>query len=235
MYFIIILLIINLFGSSINTNVIAFTSIISALGILSGFFQYYLKNYKENMFDKIINYLVEQVSKFKNEITFGQFLRFIQDKDKNFYSEIISYSRINPLEPTFKVLRETRSGKDVLNLIFNVFNADDRIYLTLIETSDKLDKEKLRRYYASFFEEKGEKIKRELNKLPFTEIRKTVFSDIVFFDEVFTEFIKSQYEVKRERELNSYEDYLTKTVRNIVFHLVSRILGVNLYEEYDAR
>jgi len=201
-------------------------SLLTIIGILAGIFQFYIQSYKEQITQKILNSLSKHMIEITKKLAFNEFIIYLKNgKDKSFYGDIIKKTDETGTKALLKVLKETRSGRDVTNMTFN-FLANDTINMARsVEYADGINKDKLKLKYTEFFDAKNKEIKEELDKIDINDIRAVLLPNILFFDEVMTELIKSSYEVEEIETPETYEDYLTMSVQENVLYVINKILG----------
>jgi len=135
-----------------------FTYLISIMGIVLGFFQYYVKRHEEKIQNKIVGHLIKLTFP-KDKFSFKSFIDFIEN--------------INNIERIKKTAKEIEEGKikpNILHLLprmsgkeLNLINiniplpwSEDKLKFTLLENN--ISKKDLVKIYKDFFKKKKEEI-----------------------------------------------------------------------------
>jgi hypothetical protein len=204
------------FLTIINFNV--FISLMSLLGIIFGFFQYYIKRYRENIQNKLVKYVTKLT--LPKEFTIKEFKDFIEPKQdyKPIFDKIIKIET----PKTFGMFRRTK--------LFQV----DRMLQDLqgspsdIEVFNKLEKEiggktKLKEAYREFFTYKKEENLKKLEKKNVKEFLWLLMGNINIISE---DLIKLETldlpEVDEEPE--TYSEFFTQTSYEILNEIFTRFI-----------
>jgi len=212
-----------------SENIQNMINILTILGILLGIFQFYIKSYKEQVYQKTINKIANCINEIIKNITFSDFLIFIENKDKKLYHKLMNISNKDPVYPYLKLFRDMRSKNKPTNVIFNIYSNNIIIDEILELSLEKKDKEKLKQYYEKFFNEKRLEIKQKIDMIDVTELRKLFLPNIILFDEIFAELTNliyfSEYE-KYKKEPETYQEFLQFMFYEMTSYFINRIVGV---------
>jgi len=235
-----------------NFNFQNFATTITLVGVLSGFFQFYIKNYKEQVSkkvaDSISKYLINEI----NKINFKDFMLFMKNLDENEIKNYFNLSnkerqknnKLKHLKTLTKrinkiILDEDRAKK---NRTFQGIKCIHQIFLSFkIEPSylfdyldyykefkeESLNKQWLKESYNAYFKKKYKDFKKQINKEDLMEIRKLLFSSIFFFDEIQADLEKSTLDFKdiQKKELNDFRDFYKKFTYDCVYYMLDALLN----------
>jgi len=209
-----------------NFNFQNFATTITLIGVLSGFFQYYIKNYREQVSMKIADSISKYLSSIVKKINFKDFMSFLKDlydndnkiqewfknknchnissQKKNIKSLIDRINKIILDEDTKKKKQNQIGGITYIHQTFLSFKIDASYLFDYLDyykefkkqNGESFNKQLLEECYKVYFERKLEEFKEKLNKEDLTEIRKIIFSSIFFFDEVFANLEKTLLEFR---------------------------------------
>lgn len=179
-----------------NFNFSPFFEAIGAIGILSGFFQFYTDSYKKQSAE-LIKSLTKKQLKILEEVSMDDFLVFLERKGKRDDAEKIANKIVN----TDKVLSEVMSYPGFRNTPITVYNLPSMGYsnsLSMFQILDvyasafssEISKEQLNEYYKEYFSEKLKQYKNDSESTEIAEMRKLIFSTIVFSDEILSSLTK---------------------------------------------
>jgi hypothetical protein len=173
----------------------SFFEAISVIGILSGFFQFYTTEYKKQSTDLIQSFTKSQL-KILQEITVEDFFDFLYRKGEEKLAEKISD----------KVLKTDKVFSDIIHHSgfrpqqINLYSIPSQGYSNSLSTFQIIDmhatvfkeinKAQLNRYYDEYFSEKLYQFKMKFDSYEIGEMRKMIFSTIVFSDEVLSSLSK---------------------------------------------
>jgi len=150
-----------LFSLTIN-NFNNFVGLVTLIGIIFGFFQYYVKGYKENVQKKLVQYFTK-LSLPEDEFTLKDFKSFL--KPRNAYNNV--EDAILQVEDGFstKYSPSVRIGIEKFLSNMNLSQSDVQFFKTLEkEMGEKGNKENLIKAYKEFFEEKKIEFKAQIDK-----------------------------------------------------------------------
>lgn len=230
-----------------------FVGVLTALGIISGFFQYYVSRHEERVQKKILNYLNNEIfSKIRNEFSYREFIRFLEEESRKLEKSKEDPNRKNDLKNLLDKIKEIESnprferikifthlprlpGKDVHveNIIINQ-TLSDEIYFRQLEDElkdlkdkDKSDlKERLIRGYEQFFKDKKEKIIKNLDSDKIRKIGWILLENINIFEEAFAEiFMLSPLLETPKQKPESYEEFLRNTSAEILEEILNKFLS----------
>jgi hypothetical protein len=218
-----VLFIFNLVSLSSNFN--NFATAITIIGVFSGLYQFYIKNYKEKIFSDIINMLSRYVTNATKRITFNDFLESIKDSEKkNEINEIVK-SKI-------ECIAKTKGFRDNRLIIFNMpISISDRSifynieYIIKEKQSKRLTYSDLNNLYREYFNEKYISFKREIDSQDFTETKQILLSSFIFLDEILNSIWKlnSDFSLKIDDPKGFDENYIhftNKCIRYILYKIL---------------
>lgn len=197
-----------------------FVSVITVLGVISGIFQFYISSYKQQISQKVLNSLTKYFIKIMKKVSLEEFLDYVKENDNN-----RMYDKLNKLDKDDKVhnnfLQTRYPGKEINN--YNFYMDKNFILLQKINSNNDV-KNKLK----EFFDIKNKEIKKELDLISVKELRKVLLPNIIFFNDIILELIKTQFEFDFDEYDNpnpeTYEDFLKNFVAENVFYFIERIL-----------
>lgn len=203
------------------------TGVLTIMGILLGLFQFYIKFYRDQVYQRMLNNIVKYFTEISKKLTFSNFLKYIEQNHQNFYEKINSELRVNPAYPILKIFKDERirGGKEITNITLNIYPTSDILLSQLLELS-RIGKNELKKIYKEFFELKSKEIKNEIDRLDLVELRKLILPNIMFFDEVMSEIANMMYLSESNKEPESYQEFLQLTIYESVVYLIERIIGM---------
>lgn len=220
-----------------NFNFTNFVSVFTLIGIVSGFFQIYVSSHKETVTKKVNEVMGKFVQKSMETISFSDFYDFVYNKDKNFATQ-----EMNPIieeeDNRMKKIMKAVSMGDHLRgkLQFNIFSPHDFNSIqkfeiledNLKEKNDQSEYEKLNQFYQQYFSLKYEEYKKDLDKKDmedFQDIKKIILTNITFFDELFTDYSKINFELpNKDDEITGFYEHLNIHIYDCVFYTCDLIL-----------
>jgi hypothetical protein len=118
-----------------------FVSIITLLGIMFGFFQYYFKRYKENIQKKYVSRMTDLVL-HNNEFTFNNFKDFVSKKGLTEIDKLITKekSAINQMKQFFYAQRR---GMSINQFFMNITTQGSKDSIKFLELEDKAEEKKM--------------------------------------------------------------------------------------------
>jgi len=203
-------------------------SLMTLIGILSGFFQLYIENYRKQVTDKINGVIIEYLRKAIKDVSLDDLIKICRSEQK--YSELISrIGKIitdqdkgnNKNNPTLKSIMTVQlSLNEDVHALFHFLEA----YAELAQEKS-LNRQKLNDMYEFYFKEKFAQYKKEFDDEDFSEVSDTVFASIIFFDEILANIVNANFQLASGDEtLNSFESYHRNFGQECVFYALDRIL-----------
>ena len=200
--------------------------LLSIMGILAGIFQFYIQTYKERISQQVINNLIKHLTRTLKKYSFKDFLEYNEKQNKSFFNEIDDNLKRNPFYAINQVSRGyRRSAKEITNITLNVLAENDILLAQSLEYSN-IDKGKLKEAYKAYFENKNKEIKKEIDKLNFDEIRKILFPNIIFFDEIAPQLVSSSYDFENIEKPESYTEFLSNYAQENSLYLIEKLFEV---------
>lgn len=210
-------------------------TVITLIGVLSGFFQFYIKNYKEQVSMKIANSLSQYVIGIIRKISFSDFLKNLKEEDKTKIQKIISSKD----EAKGYMMGFRDKNFTFINMPFQVKdtstfdNVDYLVEEKLVKNID-IDFVKLNKLYNEYFKHKLKKFKEEIDEKDLIETRKLLFSHLIFFDEVLADLEKISLEYdpgEKDEEPEGFREHYEKFSYDCVYYMLDLLL--NFKEEND--
>ena len=244
-FFIVLIFWSSFFGIAFIFSLISITqsnfqnlvNILTVIGILSGLFQFYITNYKEEISKKIGNSVAQYFVRISKKITFNDFLEYAKRQDKGFSGKLEDEVHKSPAFPLLKSFKAMRAGQNVTNITMNVGAQNDMVLSEALDFAEGIDKTKLNKLYKDFFVEKDKDLKKYIGQMNISELQKTLLPNIVFFEEVITQLIKTNHEVglDEDKEPENYQEHLTQVLQENIFYLIKRILNIQDSEDKNER
>lgn len=211
-----------------------FSETMALVGIISGLFQFYVKDYKEKN-TKIINSLIEKRLSEIKTISFLDFKNYLSDHHlDSFVAKIDRIIKGRNIQTPSSILpyyvRKDRREFPVFN-IYNQINRpiglNDAQLFTYFENyadcCSELKKTDLLKYYESYLSEKRNHI-RKMSEIK--ELRKLIFTAIFFSDEVFYSYLKTLSSLPKQKDKPENIVELTNNFGyDCVFDLVEDIIS----------
>jgi len=204
-----------------------FLGVITILGVILGFFQYYLKRHEEKFQNKVVNYFVNVIFPVK-EFSYREFKKFVEKR-----SEDRKFREVKKL--TDKL--DSESSR-LLRIALTIARSGGRVHFTNIQLAgesemlrfsileDLAEKEQktdcLKYVYKRFFEEKKEKILKSIKSEDIREFRWILIGNINFLDEASIQLF-SLPSAKKE-EPDSYSEFLSKVELEILNKIIPELI-----------
>jgi len=220
------------------TNFTNLATTITLIGVLFGFFQFYIKNYKEQVSMKITNSLNQYVIKTIKHISLSDFLRSLDNGDKKDIQKIVSSKEeVKGYLMGFRSRPFTLINMPAMIKDTSIFDNIDYLVEEKLVKGIKLDSSKLNDLYKEYFEKKLKEFKEKINKKDFIEIRKLLFSHLIFFDEIISDLAKINLEYSQEdeeKEPEGFREHYEKFSYDCVYYMLDLLLNFECEEDKNA-
>lgn len=214
-----------------NFNFSALVGTLSLLGILSGFFQFFIQRYKEEIFSKLVTSVSHLITKEIQTVSFYNFMKFLEDegttedkKNQGKIKEILSPDRMinyamHGFRPTSLFLSTNISGElAAFDLLEN--------YKYITGKDTKINKDELKNAYERYFNKKVNEFKNEImeNHVEMNEMKKLLFSNIIFFEEAFANLMKTDLEqLAVSKTPMSFKDFYNKFIYDCLILMIDSL------------
>ena len=222
-------------------NVTNFVALITLIGVIAGFFQLYISNYKESVVQRIQNTVSKHLKNCLKEISpFIEHLK--EDSRNNELAEKVEKFLKNDENVSQKYMKRYKtvinSGgrRDCPNLtIYNLLSPATSDPINIFRNIDyyagyelsEPERGELRENYRSYFDLKRQQFINELLKMDLNGVRKVVFSNIIFFDETFSDYISLNFESSNHADnLDFFDDFLQDYFLNCVFEFLDILYNI---------
>lgn len=196
-----------------NYSFTNFVNLVTIIGVISGIFSFYLSSYKEQISKKILDSLNKYFIKIMKKVSLENLEIYLKEKKINLDSKSKKYNH----HEQFRI-----ASKYILNIYPNI---DRNSQLLQKINSDESIKNELEK----FFKIKDEEIKQEIDSMNLKDLRKILLPNIIFFNDIIVEILKSQLEFDfdefEKKEPEKYEDYLKKFVYENIYYFIEKILS----------
>lgn len=224
-------------------SVTNFVALITLIGVIAGFFQLYISNYKETVVQRMQNTVSKHLKNCLKEVSPWDFVEHLKEASKN--SELAKKVE-NFLEndenisqkymKRYKSVINSGGRRDYPNLIiYNLLSPATSDPINIFRNIDRYaeyelpepEREELKENYRSYFNLKRQQFINELLKMDLNGVRKVVFSSIIFFDETFSDYISLNFESSNRTEnLEFFEDFLQDYALNCVFEFFDVLYNI---------
>lgn len=201
-------------------------SFLTIIGILSGIFQFYIQSYKENVSNQITTAITKHLIKIMHKASFKEFLKYLEKEDNALHDKVQKAADSDSIRPALKMFYDKRSGTKTTNTTINLFPQDDAFLPGALENLSSLNKG-LKKHYTLFFDKTATELKKEIDSLDISELQRTLFPNIVFFDEVMITLLKSNFEMEEIDDPQTFEEYRVLQVEELVSYLIEKLLGAH--------
>lgn len=210
-----------------------FVAAITILGILAGFFQFYIQNYKSEVSASIIKSITNYIQMATRDITFKDFVGFIDSKKNNKDYESL-FSRINKIILDEEKIKNNRlPNVKIIQQIALSFKTDPFSLFDYLDyykefgKSDSLNKQHLKRAYEDYFAKKLTEFKESLDKKELIEIKRGIFSSLLFFEEIAANLEELNFDYPEEKEDSiDFRDFYRKFINDCMFYLLDILLNL---------
>jgi len=202
-----------------NFNV--FISLMSLLGIIFGFFQYYVKGYKKNIQEKLVRYVTKLTIPEKFSIEdFKKYIKF-DNKYKSIFDLIEKNEKPKPL-PMIKHSQYFQFNRILKDIQEQAHKSDMEIYNIL---EDKLsgNKELLIEAYQGFFAYKKKEITENLEKKKVREFLLLLLGNINILSEDLIK-LETMELPEKDKEPETYNEFFTQTSYEILNDIFTKFI-----------
>lgn len=213
-----------------------FSETMVLIGIISGLFQFYVKEYKtRNM--KIINSLIEKrLSEAKN-VSFLDFRKFLKDKNltslESKIDEIIKGKYVQTPGGILPcIIKKERSEFPIYNIYNQISRPiglnDNQLFIYLesyAEGHPDLNKNDLVKQYRDYFSAKRQDINKAGRKQKTKELRKLMFTAIFFSDEIIYSHLNALTSLPESKDRpDCFIDIFNNFANNCAFDLFKQVV-----------
>jgi len=203
-----------------------FTYLVSIIGIIFGFFQYYTKRQEEKVQNKIVNHLIK-ITFQKDCFSFESFIEFL--KSKKIGAGIINKCENiekGELKDLMRIAQVSRMpGKEITQMFLNIQlpQQEDKTKFILLETEMKKENryKDLVSSYSKFFEEKKKQLLNEIDKKEINELTWLLLSNINLLDEAYASLFTFE---KPKKKPKTYDEFLIFTQYEILDKVISEMV-----------
>ncbi len=202
-------------------SITEYVSVISAIGILAGLFQFYLRYYREKISDEVLKSFTQTFKNIFSKISYFDFLNYINHKNSTLYEKINAKKRKNAIGGFPILMRLERSKKIAVAFPYKP-DEDSEIKITemALEELDKKDKALYIELCESYFKEKVEEIKNDIEKLDFTELRNAILGNLYLFEEIESMVTRVENELpERKEKPESFTDCWVEAFEEVLSHM----------------
>jgi prepilin signal peptidase PulO-like enzyme (type II secretory pathway) len=207
---------------------------ITLIGVLSGFFQFYIKNYKELVSMKIANSISKYLINVVKKISLNDFLNSLDDKNKEKIHKIIS--KKEELKTYLKGFKHrTFTFIDFPFSLSDTSFFDTFDYLVKTEEIKDIKWTDLNGLYKNYFGNKFNEFKKEIDEKDLIGIRKLLFSNLIFFDEVVADLEKITFEFVQEenKDPKGFKERYERFTSNCVYYMLDILLNFRTNKENE--
>lgn len=210
-----------LFGFLTINDFNVFISLMSLLGIIFGFFQYYVKGYKKNIQDKLVKYVTKLTLPKKFSIEdFKKYIKY-DNKYKSILDLIEKNEKPKPL-PTIKHSQYYQFNRILKDIQEQAHKSDMEIY-KLLEEKLHGNKELLLEAYKGFFAHKKEEILDGLEKKKVREFIFLLLGNINILSESIVN-LETMELPDKDKESETYSEFFTQTSYEILNDVFTKFI-----------
>lgn len=205
-----------------------FATTITLIGVLAGFFQFYIKNYKEQVSQKIANSLSQYVVSIIRKISLSDFLKNIDENDKKDIQKIVSSKdELKGHLMGFRSKSFTYINMPFMMQDTSTFENIEYLVEENLVKGVNLNFQKLNELYKKYFDGKLKKFKEEIDEKDLIETRKLLFSHLIFFDEVLADLekINLEYTPDEKGEPEGFKEHYEKFSYDCVYYMLDLLLN----------
>ncbi len=183
-------------------SITEYVSVLSAIGILAGLFQFYLRYYREKITDEVLKSFTQTFKKIFSKVSYFEFLDYIKRKNSELYEKINAKKREKMIGGFPILMRLERSGKIAVAFPYKP-DEDYEIKTTemVLKELDENYKDLYIELCKLFFEEKVEEIKKDIEKFDFRGLRNTILGNLYLFEEIESMITRVEYELPERKEV----------------------------------
>ncbi|GIW68044.1 MAG: hypothetical protein KatS3mg096_912 [Candidatus Parcubacteria bacterium] len=218
----------NLLTLPQNFNFTKFATTIGLIGVLSGFFQFYIKNYKEQVSMKIANSITKYLINVVKKVSLNDFLNNINDEDKQELKKLLSDKiELRTKTPGFRPSPITLVSMPFIIKDTSVFDNIDYLVKEEQIKNFKIKWEQLNKFYKEYFKKKFNEFKKEIDEKDLIETRKLLFSHLIFFDEVLADLekINLEFALEEDKEPEGFKEHYEKFTYDCVYYMLDILLN----------
>jgi len=212
-----------------------FADSMAVIGIISGLFQLYIKDYKENS-NTLIKSIIEEKLNILRTISLKDFEIFLIQKNKDQFvkaiQNIIGHKDVlsQDILEGYKVLGRERWAILTQN-IYTSRIIDSNSINGFIELESYVDRDKsfnkreLHYQYEDYFKTKRMVFRSNITEKNIADLRKILFSMIIFSDEITQSLIKISVGIPKKRDtIETFSEYFLNFQRECIYDLLYMIL-----------
>jgi len=202
----------------------------SLIGIFSGLYQFYLKNYKEKMSDKTTKALGNYIANYVKKVSLWDFLTILGEEGNN----LEKVRRLLYLEKNRGVPDGSFRGNFYVVQVPTYFDSSGFFHIEdfiKFKENPSITQKDLNKLYEKYFDLKFEDFKKKLRSEDLGQIKKVILSSIIFFDEVLATINKlnlqdpkSKKEDPEDKEKH-FIDYYENFQQDCMNYVVNLILN----------
>ena len=203
----------------------SFLNLITAFGIILGFFQFYLQRYEEKIQQKMTNEFV-QMTFPAEKFSFLEFEKFIEMRDqfKDLKSLIDNELKRSGFRYISDMASRRNSNQPIAQYFISVSDSNRQSEFDHLDekATGKKQTELLKSAYTQFFNEKEAEILKEIDKQKTHELLLILLGNPNILDESFPVILTLQ---KSKEEPKTYRDFMFNTANSIVNKIFKEFLS----------
>ncbi len=220
-----------------------FVALITLIGIMAGFFQLYIPNYKETVVQKIQNSVNKYLKNCLKGISPWDFIEFLEENSDNseLAKKVRNFLESNEdisqkyMEKYKKVITKGSRRRYPDLVVYNLLSPATRDPISIFKNIDHYaeyqlseeEREIIKENYLLYLNQKKQQFIGEIQEMDLNDVRTVVFSNITFFDETFSDYISLNFEsVTRTENLNYFEDFLQDYALNCIFEFFDILYNI---------
>ncbi|MEA3255446.1 MAG: hypothetical protein U9Q22_06390 [Candidatus Altiarchaeota archaeon] len=209
-----------------------FVEVMTLMGILSGFFQFYITSYSQQVTARINDSISKYILKAVRSVSFTDFIRFIneQSKDKNDKMEKLK-KRITKIDAEHLkniidryLTQKGRGSPQITQIYYTPPEVSGFAFFEYLDNEETIgapeseNREYLHELYRCYLTSKLDKFKDELKEKDLREVKDLTFTNISFFDQMATSLTKSKFDSSfNNKEFGNFRDHYTKFIEDCVY------------------
>lgn len=211
--------------ASIKGDTTLLLNVLTILGLIFGFFQFYLQRYEDKVQSKITQHFAATMIN-RTKLMFSSFRKFVEEHQQ--YKDVEKKIETLIDKGGFKYLSDSTSrrnqGRSLTQYFISVQkSAGPLIEFTILE-ADYRERKKMKdlsKAYAEFFEEKKKAIIEDLDLKQLRELGWSLLSNINILEESYTTIVSFKPE---EDDPETYQDFLLKTEYELINYAMNHII-----------